>query len=402
MSGLTCNQHPNRKIQELTGTPPDWSDDVERIVGKPNSPFELDRTSFDASRLGSRISSSCVIGRNHGNKKQCPKSKEPSDTSSSIVFLSETSDREERDSTNEKAVVDFKPRHPDLQLDKAVLFIQMEMCGPTLRTWLDQRNTKYVNGVPLKDEDCFYIFHQILLATDYLHSKGILHRDIKPRNIFLSEDLEVKLGDFGLAKDILINSTSTDPETPIEIMTVKFKPMQINGNTASHTSGVGTQAYASPEQLTSSQISSSSDMFSLGVVLYELFHPFNTGMERAKTLKEIRDGNLVTIRDDLNDDVIKTIRELTNLDPKQRPSAGQLLLEGYSKADLNKWSKHFLEKENEELRKKVLLLEQKLLDKDDVIRVQEEEITLLRRMATTKEFFYSAPGQSKKNRFNFK
>ena len=55
-----------------------------------------------------------------------------------------------------------------------------------------------------------------------------------------------------------------------------------------HIPGVGTTAYASPEQLTSSNISSSSDMYSLGVVLFELLTPFNTDMERVKALADLR------------------------------------------------------------------------------------------------------------------
>ena len=55
-------------------------------------------------------------------------------------------------------------------------------------------------------------------------------------------------------------------------------------------SGVGTQAYASPEQLSSStkHIGSSSDMYSLGIVLFELFHPFATDMERVKSVTALR------------------------------------------------------------------------------------------------------------------
>ena len=94
----------------------------------------------------------------------------------------------------------------------ATLYIQMELCEATLRQWLDCRNSS--PSPSLQPRDNFTIFRQLLLATDFLHSQGVIHRDIKPRNVFVSSGLAVKLGDFGLAKDLLVSPSS--PNTPAE------------------------------------------------------------------------------------------------------------------------------------------------------------------------------------------
>lgn len=96
------------------------------------------------------------------------------------------------------------------------------------------------------------LFRQICAAVSYAHSKGLVHRDIKPGNILVTEDGTVKLLDFGIAK-ILDADFLEEPIIKTETFFQQLTP-----------------EYASPEQVRGEQVTPASDVYSLGVVLYEL------------------------------------------------------------------------------------------------------------------------------------
>jgi WD40 repeat protein len=104
---------------------------------------------------------------------------------------------------------------------------------------------------------------QAARGLEAAHSKDIVHRDLKPENLFLTTDGRVKVLDFGLAKLLHREDTATDASTPVSSTT----PGRV----------VGTVAYMSPEQARGQRLDARSDVFSFGVVLYELLarqHPF--------------------------------------------------------------------------------------------------------------------------------
>jgi len=113
--------------------------------------------------------------------------------------------------------------------------------------YIEGKNLKQLLGEKTKFpfEQVSEIVAEVAEALDYAHRKGIIHRDVKPANIIITTDGKVKITDFGIAKIASSNLTTTG----------QF---------------LGTPNYMSPEQVSGSPVDGRSDLFSLGVVLYEL------------------------------------------------------------------------------------------------------------------------------------
>ena len=133
---------------------------------------------------------------------------------------------------------------------------------------------------PLKTDEVLELGIQLADALDAAHSEGIVHRDLKPTNLFVTEREQAKILDFGLAKAARKKAesgadteTGTDPDLDLTKA----------GST------VGTVSYMSPEQALGEKVDARTDLFSLGVVLYEAVtgrQPF-TGATSAAVFHQI-------------------------------------------------------------------------------------------------------------------
>ncbi|NWI85751.1 E2AK1 kinase, partial [Pitta sordida] len=202
-----------------------------------------------------------------------------------------------------------------------MLHIQMQFCELSLWDWIVDRNQRCNKRTEEDSSPCqlvdvrwtMKIFQELVEGVCYIHSMGVMHRDIKPRNIFLhGSDHQVKIGDFGLAcKDLLWGDADQ-----------WFQTERVKGLT--HTSGVGTCLYASPEQLQGSHYDFKSDMYSMGVILLELFQPFGTEMERTEVLTQLRNGQIPHTFYKQWPTQAKYVKLLTSPRSADRPTAAQL------------------------------------------------------------------------------
>ncbi len=150
----------------------------------------------------------------------------------------------------QEAQVMARTSHPnlvqvhDLEQIGAANYIVLEFVrGKSLREWLNR------GTIPLPQ--IFAVMHGVLQALDYAHRHAIVHRDMKPENVLLSDEGAVKVADFGIAR---LTDDSVAP-----------------GQTATKTgTTVGTPQYMSPEQVASSKVDGRSDLYSAGIMFYEL------------------------------------------------------------------------------------------------------------------------------------
>ena len=156
-------------------------------------------------------------------------------------------------------------------------------------------------------------------ALQYAHEKGLVHRDIKPANIMLMEKGHAKVMDFGLAKAI---AGPRKPGAPHEDLTSLTK----DGYSP------GTPAYMSPEQLRGEEIDQRSDIFSFGLVLYEMLsgrHPFKgeTGFTTASAILKEPPRPLADLDQPVPEGLQQLLDKLLAKEPRNRPPSLQPVLE---------------------------------------------------------------------------
>lgn len=206
----------------------------------------------------------------------------------------------------------------DVFQDTNMLYIVMEYAdGGDLGRWIQNRRNE---NRRLPEQTVMSAFVQICSALNYIHSKKILHRDLKPANIFIMGDGElmdctIKLGDFGIAK-------------------------MIDGSMGQAVSTVGTPSYLSPEICRNNPYGMKADIWSLGVVLYELLClkvPFHAGNLPAMALMICSDEPK-RIPEEYCDDLADLVFMLLRKEPKERPHVSAVLALPYVQGVLDNTS----------------------------------------------------------------
>nr|XP_012036578.2 eIF-2-alpha kinase GCN2 isoform X2 [Ovis aries] len=217
-----------------------------------------------------------------------------SDSDSDIIFDNEDenskSQNQDEDCNGKNSCHESEP--PATTEAVHYLYIQMEYCEKsTLRDTIDQ-------GLYRDTVRLWRLFREILDGLAYIHEKGMIHRDLKPVNIFLDSDDHVKIGDFGLATDHLAFAADGKQDDTSGDHLIKSDP-------SGHLTGmVGTALYVSPEVQgsTKSAYNQKVDLFSLGIIFFEMsYHPMVTASERIFVLNQLRDPTSPKFPEDFDD-----------------------------------------------------------------------------------------------------
>ncbi|KAK4239143.1 anticodon binding domain of tRNAs-domain-containing protein [Achaetomium macrosporum] len=212
------------------------------------------------------------------------------------------------------AVPDKRVRMGSTRPFRTIMYISMEYCEKrTLRDLISRNLYK-------ETQEIWRLFRQILEGLAHIHSLNIVHRDLKPENIFISAGPDgvenVKIGDFGLA---------TSGQLAID-------KMSSNMDSGDMTRSIGTAVYVAPEVRTggSGSYTAKVDMYSLGVIFFEMSYPPMLGMQRALVLEGVR-RHPPTLPSDFkpaDKNHNEVMLSLLNHNPRERPSSVDLLKSG--------------------------------------------------------------------------
>ncbi|XP_050397679.1 eukaryotic translation initiation factor 2-alpha kinase 3 [Patella vulgata] len=269
--------------------------------------FEIPFQNYQDKNMSNNDNSFSVVFEDSGCRDKSSKGSQSTDvlrSQDNVLYKPDsTCDKDTNDNEALKKVVVQKSNAGG----NLYLYIQMQLCRrETLKDWL------CANTLNRDRETVLDIFDQIVEAVDYVHKCGLIHRDLKPSNIFFSIDGAIKIGDFGLV-------TGLEKQSDEYFQAVK------DGSVVKHTAEVGTQLYMSPEQVARSVYDHKVDIFSMGMILFELFYPFSTQMERIKTLVDVKKHVFPQrfIKEMPNES--KFVKWLLALKSHERPTTSQIL-----------------------------------------------------------------------------
>ncbi|HSG25876.1 MAG TPA: protein kinase, partial [Anaerolineales bacterium] len=172
-----------------------------------------------------------------------------------------------------------------------------------------------ITAGPIEIESVALIIDQIAAALDSAHKHGVIHRDIKPSNILLDEDNNAYLSDFGIAKDLEDDHTNLS------------KPDAV----------IGTLDYLAPEQAVKEAITPQTDIYSLGVVLYEMLvgeHPFPGVSGVQRVFKHIHEPlpQIMGLDSEITDTINQVVQNATQKNPAKRYNSVLEFADAFRKA----------------------------------------------------------------------
>jgi len=182
------------------------------------------------------------------------------------------------------------------------LFMVMELApGISLASMMDERGARGMGLFPVSS--VLRLTEQVCAGLAAAHEAGVVHRDIKPRNLMVTPQLGVKIIDFGIARLLADNS----PRLTLPARTV------------------GTIAYMSPEQAQGFDVDGRADLYSLGCVLYQLLSgrlPFFSTLPSALLMMQVMDRPtpLSVVRPDLPAELAALVSDLMEKEPAARPA----------------------------------------------------------------------------------
>ncbi|XP_045185726.2 eIF-2-alpha kinase GCN2-like [Mercenaria mercenaria] len=316
-----------------------FTDDIEKFAPQINSPSADFSISFEPSR-------SMPHGFHGSDSDSSSDEEDPEDVFGlSFMKLGDNSDssivfEHDLDLANDAiSVTDAGQKKNDdpcqnvVFLPKQYLYIQMEYCEKsTLRNCIDA-------GLYLDTDRVWRLFREIVEGLVHIHEQGMIHRDLKPVNIFLDSNDHVKIGDFGLATSDVISKNSLKEGVLMMASAGDIHDMSSRSGSLGDgnlTGRVGTALYVSPEMMIKQNrgtYSQKVDIYSLGVIFFEMcYKPLQTGMERVKILGELRSKDII-FPEDFDQTEMENqchiLRWLLNHDYNERPTSKELLKSDY-------------------------------------------------------------------------
>ncbi|XP_060583771.1 serine/threonine-protein kinase Nek4-like [Ruditapes philippinarum] len=180
------------------------------------------------------------------------------------------------------------------------LYIVTEYCeGGDLEDYLQIVSKK---GASIPESLVSEWIMQLGGALKYLHDQKILHRDMKTKNIFLKDDLTVKLGDLGIAKVLDLNQSKAD-------------------------TFVGTPSYMSPELFSGQSYNHKTDIWGLGCCVYEMMTLKRAFQGKAlwTLIREIKNGKVLNLPDTYSLELRTLVQEMMSQKPEDRPSSKDIV-----------------------------------------------------------------------------